>query len=59
MREAGEGLSLLMRRKLGRNEKNFGQLESFGRALGNRYMPAMDGIEGTAKKGDVHGNEFK
>lgn len=54
MSKAGEGLVLFMWRQLGRNEEYFAQFESAGCALGNNNVSAMNGIEGTAEKGDIH-----
>lgn len=48
-----------MRRKLGRNEQDLAKLKSFDRAFSDGDMTAMDGIEGTAKEGDVHAKKCK
>src|SRR4051812_35153421 len=57
VRKAGKGLVLLVWRQFSRNKQNPAQFEAFSRALGNSNVPAMDGVEGTAEEGEIHGTQ--
>ena len=48
---------LLVWRQLRWDEQHLAELEVLRRALGDGDVSAMNGIEGTAEKGEVHGKQ--
>jgi len=58
MRKGSKRMILFVRRQLRRDEQHFAKLKVLRRALGDGDVSAMNWIEGTAEKGEVHGRQF-
>src|SRR5271168_2801614 len=54
MGKCRQRLGLLVRWNVGWHEKNAGKLAAFARGPGQRQMSAMNGIESTTEKANIH-----
>src|SRR5580704_11380518 len=54
MRKRRQRLSLFMWWNVGRHKEDARKLAAFARGPPQRKMPAMNGIEGTAEKANIH-----